>query len=187
LHLDIWVNGENILRDAGTFSYNSNEDVSRFFAGTSAHNTVMPGATDQMQTGPGFIWYNWIRQSEGAWKFGTGNFRFEGWFQGFRELGKNIIHKRKVTKQAAELRWSIEDILENISDQLVMNQIWNPAAGFLEKFTITAFDADGIAIAPDITTGWYAEIYGKKEETTQIIFRTKGRLIRTTIQAKPST
>ena len=43
LHLDIWVNGENILRDAGSYLYNTDERWTRYFAGTASHNTVMVG------------------------------------------------------------------------------------------------------------------------------------------------
>ena len=39
LHLDLWANGmQNLLRDAGTFSYNA--DGAEWFSGTSAHNTI---------------------------------------------------------------------------------------------------------------------------------------------------
>ena len=187
LHLDIWVDGENILRDAGTYSYNSNDTDNQFFAGTKSHNTVMPGNYDQMLKGPGFIWYNWIGKGEGRWKEGHEDFEFEGWFEGFWKLGKHIRHQRRVLKKKGEFCWLVEDRMENVPGELYMNQIWNPSQAFFEKFKITACDADQVSLMPEIVSGWYAESYGKKEETKQIIFRTKGRLIRTIIEPKLST
>jgi hypothetical protein len=187
LHLDIWVDGENILRDAGTYSYNTSDITNHFFEGIQSHNTVMPGNYDQMEKGPGFIWYNWIRHSEGGWKEYDTYVEFEGWFEGFHELGKKVIHSRKLRKQKDQLYWQVRDMLENVPDDLVMSQIWNPSPAFLEKFTITAFDGDHVPLIPETMSGWYAESYGKKEETSRIIFRTKGRLITTIIKAKSST
>jgi len=46
LHLDLWHDGTNILRDAGTFSYNS-EDAN-WFSETAAHNTITFDKRDQM-------------------------------------------------------------------------------------------------------------------------------------------
>lgn len=48
LHIDIWVNGENIMRDAGSYLYNTDEKWVRYFA-TTSHNTVMLGDYDQMR------------------------------------------------------------------------------------------------------------------------------------------
>ena len=47
LHLDISVNGNNLLRDAGTYKYNTDKEFSKFFFGTKSHNTVMLGDHDQ--------------------------------------------------------------------------------------------------------------------------------------------
>ena len=40
LHLDIWVDGVNLLRDSGSYKYNSTPDDTKYFMGTSSHNTV---------------------------------------------------------------------------------------------------------------------------------------------------
>ena len=71
LHLDIWVNGKNILRDAGSYLYNTDERWTRYFAGTASHNTIMLGDYDQMRKGPRFIWYDWIKKKPR----GLGEFR----------------------------------------------------------------------------------------------------------------
>ena len=61
LHLDFWVDGENILRDAGSYSYNSTPDLSKYFSGTIAHNTVQFDGRDQMPKISRFLFGNWLK------------------------------------------------------------------------------------------------------------------------------
>jgi len=59
LHVDLWVNGVNLLRDAGTFSYNA--PGAGWFAGTAAHNTVTFDGRDQMPRLGRFLFADWLR------------------------------------------------------------------------------------------------------------------------------
>lgn len=61
LHCDFWVNGENILRDAGTFSYNSTDDEMNYFKSTAAHNTVEFDNRDQMPQLSRFLFGDWLK------------------------------------------------------------------------------------------------------------------------------
>jgi hypothetical protein len=58
LHLDLWVGGSNVLRDAGTFSYNSME--SGYFSGTASHNTAQFDGRDQMPRLGRFLFGAWL-------------------------------------------------------------------------------------------------------------------------------
>jgi hypothetical protein len=60
LHLDLWVNGENILRDGGTFSYGADDDDYTYFSGTAAHNTVQFDGRDQMPRLGRFLFGSWL-------------------------------------------------------------------------------------------------------------------------------
>ena len=40
LHLDLWLDGVNLLRDAGSYSYNTEARWMTYFSGTVSHNTV---------------------------------------------------------------------------------------------------------------------------------------------------
>lgn len=59
LHLDLWVAGQNLLRDAGTYSYASPEGI--WFAGTAAHNTVEFDGRDQMPRLGRFLFGAWLK------------------------------------------------------------------------------------------------------------------------------
>lgn len=184
LHIDIWVNGENILRDAGSFSYHTDHKTRRYFMGTISHNTVMLGDFDQMKKGPGFVWFNWIKKSEGAWNVDEkkSEVAFDGYFEGFEHLGSSIIHRRRVTKKLGVLRWVVEDWIENLSSGMDTNQLWHPSESFFDLFSMKAFDENEREIVPVISSGLYAESYGQKTECQQITFSSKLPYIRTVIE-----
>lgn len=184
LHLDIWVDGQNILRDAGSYQYNTDQKWTNYFSGTASHNTVMLGDQDQMRKGKRFIWYDWIKKSDGNWREENVTTVFEGWFVGFKKLGKNIIHKRKVTKAKGALCWIIEDWIENLPEGILVHQIWHPHPAFFEKFTIRAFHQNENEILFSKTEGWYSGTYGEKELAQRIVFSTKERYIKTIICLK---
>ncbi|SDX67924.1 Heparinase II/III N-terminus [Sulfitobacter pontiacus] len=62
LHVDLWHKGINLLRDAGTFSYNAAE--AEWFSGTSAHNTVEFDGRDQMPKIGRFLFGAWLKSND---------------------------------------------------------------------------------------------------------------------------
>lgn len=59
LHLDFWLDGRNILRDAGTYSYNTETEWMNYFSGTAAHNTIQFDDRDQMPRLSRFLFGGW--------------------------------------------------------------------------------------------------------------------------------
>lgn len=182
LHLDIWVNGENLLRDAGSYKYNTDEHLIRYFAGTASHNTIMLGEFDQMQKGPRFVWYDWtkrasatITQSEEE----APTLVFDGKILAFGQAGNDIWHRRKVTKQAGKLIWVIEDWIDNKPQQIDIHQIWHPSEYCLNHFTMQCYDENNTEIIAINTKGWYSSLYGKKEEVSQLTFTTNKNYLKT--------
>ncbi|CAM5570178.1 heparinase II/III family protein [Sphingobium scionense] len=64
LHLDLWADGRNLLRDAGSFSYNAAPDISAYFAGTAAHNSIEFNGRDQMPRLSRFLFGAWPKARE---------------------------------------------------------------------------------------------------------------------------
>lgn len=60
LHLDLFVDGVNHLRDAGSYSYNLGEEWTRYFSGTEGHNTIMFDNRDQMPRLSRFLFGDWL-------------------------------------------------------------------------------------------------------------------------------
>jgi len=59
LHLDLWVNGTNIFRDGGSFSYADKK--ASWFASVEAHNTIQFDARDQMPRYGRFLFGAWLK------------------------------------------------------------------------------------------------------------------------------
>ncbi len=183
LHLDIWVEGENILRDAGSYKYNTTEDEIRYFFGTASHNTVILNGYDQMLKGSRFIWYYWSQALEAKLQDKGNTIEFSGKIKAFQHIEAGIIHYRKVTKKKNELHWEIEDRL-NHKGNYPMIQTWNPIDTFFDNYTISAVNENNESIAPIIKEAFYSGYYGVKEVSKQIIFNSNGRFIKTTITKK---
>lgn len=63
LHLDLWLSSENLLRDAGSFSYNTEQRWLNYFGGTAGHNTVEFDERDQMPRLSRFLFGEWLETS----------------------------------------------------------------------------------------------------------------------------
>lgn len=180
-HLDIWVVGRNILRDAGTWLYNADQESAHYFSGTRSHNTVMIEDFDQMQKQHRFIWTHWITNARGESGVTADGFCIAAEFEGFRHIGKGIFHRRRVVKKAGQLHWIIEDHVLNVPKGMQIRQLWHPDAGFLDDFRITATDEHGNALSSINEKGWYAEAYGERCECEVIAFESCGNFIRTVV------
>ena len=60
LHVDLWVSGKNILRDAGTYSYGGDAAILDNFGGTRGHSTVLFDERDQMPRLGRFLFGAWL-------------------------------------------------------------------------------------------------------------------------------
>jgi len=63
LHVDLWLNGENLLRDGGSFSYNTIEPLQSYFPGVRAHNTVQFDHREPMPRISRFLFGEWLKTS----------------------------------------------------------------------------------------------------------------------------
>ncbi len=64
LNIDIWLHGKNIIRDAGTFSYNFNNMKLDYYSGDRGHNVVQIGEGNEMPRISRFLFGNWSKTKE---------------------------------------------------------------------------------------------------------------------------
>jgi len=96
LHVDLWMGGENILRDGGSYRYYCDQPWQRYFSSTAAHNTIEIDRVDQMTKGPRFLWFRWTRSQVrriAASDDGRVGY-FEGEHYGYLRLPGRVIHRR---------------------------------------------------------------------------------------------
>ncbi|MBN2446792.1 MAG: heparinase II/III-family protein, partial [Phycisphaerae bacterium] len=111
LHLDLWRDGENVLRDAGSYKYYCAAPWQDYFKSTAAHNTIEVDGQNQMVKGPRFMWYEWCKarfigrgtlpDDDGEW--------WEGEHYGYRDrLG--VLHRRRIERRGTD-EWTVIDKL----------------------------------------------------------------------------
>lgn len=166
LHIDIWKNGVNILRDSGTYKYNTEREFQDYFTGTKAHNSVSVENCSQMFKGNRFIWFFWSQSLFANWKESDYEYIFTGQISAFTFLNKKAKHERSVIKLKGKDIWIIKDVVYNLNG-LKKFQTWH-----FDKHAVT-FESkvDNSSICDPITTrSYYSDYYGIKENGQAISF-----------------
>jgi len=182
LHLDIWYKGENILPDAGSYKYNTDEQTMRYFSGTQSHNTVMLDDNDQMLKGGRFIWYYWTRALNAELKETGNSYTFAGSINAFRYIKDGIVHKRIVIKRKREPVWEIHDEVTGAPAGMSMKQLWHLPLSVKSKVDITAKNMKGEILTPQMQVGWYSSLYGQKQKAGELYFMDNNNDIKTEIK-----
>jgi hypothetical protein len=101
LHLDLWLGGANLLRDAGSYSYNTEPHWLNYFGGTASHNTVQFDDRDQMPRLSRFLFGDWLKaffidqvaEDGQTTRFGAG----------YRDA-RGASHQRRVVMRVKDIR-----------------------------------------------------------------------------------
>lgn len=97
LHMDLWIDGINVLCDSGTYSYAS--ELGRKLIFNESHNTVVFGDKTQMNLYGSFMVYNWTKRTKVR--------RTENIFCGEYNSRNGYQHERTVKK--TDVGFLIED------------------------------------------------------------------------------
>jgi len=168
LHIDLWVSGVNLLRDAGSYSYNSVPDLSGYFSGTIAHNTVQFDDRDSMPKLSRFLYGSWLKASHISpisrnhisvtCSAGYRDFRSAEHVRtvSLNENSVSIIDEIKGFNQKAVLRWRLP------------NSVWgieNTDAGTLvsDGKSSLVVTSDAPILSARLTVGWISMFYMQKE------------------------
>ena len=112
LHVDLWWRGQNIARDAGTYSYNAPPPWDNVLGKTKYHNTVTVDDRDQMDRVGRFMWLPWLngRVRVCASSQNDDLKYLEGRHDGYRRLDSPVEHGRGILRLGDE-HWLIVDRL----------------------------------------------------------------------------
>jgi hypothetical protein len=123
LHLDLWHQGVNLLRDGGSYAYNATAADLAYFPGIASHNSVQFDGAEPMPRLGRFLWGDWLRleappQVDVA------------------QAGPSITaayrcphgrHQRRVQADPSGLRWTITDHCSAFCHRLVLRWRLCPA------------------------------------------------------------
>lgn len=131
LHLDLWVHGRNILRDAGTYSYNTEPRWTSYFPGTAAHNTVEFDGRDQMPRLGRFLFGAWLRTSERSEIEVEGE---ETRFSVRYQDGQGATHRRQII--LGPCRMVVEDSVAGFREKAILRWRLEPGTWHLNGDTV---------------------------------------------------
>jgi len=168
MHIDLWVNGINVLSDAGSYSYNSIPDMSGYFNGTASHNTVQFDDRDQMPKLGRFLFGSWLKSKHvssitvsDVGVSCSASYRDYKGAEHLRQVNLNhaslsVSDHVKGFKRKAVIRWRLPDshwILENTENGVQVSD-------GLKTLTVTC---DVPILRADIVEGWKSLFYMQKQ------------------------
>jgi hypothetical protein len=179
MHVDFWLRGRNVLRDAGSYKYNTEPTWSRYFTGAMGHNTIEFDGRDQMPRLGRFLFGAWPSISRLEHLNDDGNTVFFG--VEYRDY-KGVCHLRRIALAAsrllisdeiggfekfAMLRWRLPCgswILSRNGNAVVCRDQFSGIA--LEISSSVSWEK------VDLVAGWESRRYMEKEEITVLELKT---------------
>jgi hypothetical protein len=159
LHIDFWHEGENLLRDAGTYSYTDGA-WRDYFSGTAAHNTVEFDNRDQMPRLGRFLFGGWLACRELV--FDASNNVASAAYRD--TLG--AYHKRCV--ELKDGRCIVSDMIGGFSKRAVLRWRLKPGDWQLDGARVKSAAAvlsvtcSGTIRRVELAEGWESRYYGEK-------------------------
>lgn len=163
LHVDLWVSGENLLRDAGTFSYAATTDEIACFAGVRGHSTVQFDDHDQMPKLSRFLWGDWLKARDAS---ATGEASRAPAFEASYRDRWGAVHHRRI--ELREECLGVRDRVDGFAQRAVMRWRLRPGPWRIDGMTVTdgdhslAVDADSPITRMELVTGWESRYYLQK-------------------------
>lgn len=143
LHIDLWLKGNNVFRDGGTFSYNAGQAYIDYYGSVKSHNTIEFDDHDQMPRLSRFLLGGWLKSTnKEQLKVIENSQRFAISYTDYLKC----THKRSISLSPSKLM--ITDIASGFKNKAVLRFRLIPAQWQLIGKTLTSeycsitFDAD---------------------------------------------
>lgn len=186
LHVDLWMHGQNIACDAGTFLYNGQGLWQNGLAHTRVHNTVTVDGADQMMWLSRFTWGDWAQGR----LFGRSDRMWQGGHNGYARLG--VEHVRSVLALNGDrwlvadhlfahqphrysLHWLINDFPYSVTPEQKLICLWPESDKLHIRMGLLEGDAAFSTVRgdPASTRGWRSRYYGQKEPALSAMLETE--------------
>jgi hypothetical protein len=166
LHVDLWCNGENILRDAGTYSYHASLDELNYFPGTKSHNTIQFDDRDQMPRLSRFLFGDWLKTKaiEPLYLDSCGDS-----FSASYQDTQGVYHQRKII--LSENKLVVIDNFHGFHKKAVLRWRLKMADWCLSEDQLTSalgklrINATVPVVRSELTQGWESRYYLQKTAT----------------------
>jgi hypothetical protein len=164
-HIDLFLDGVNILRDAGSYSYNTELQWLDYFPSTAAHNTVQFDGTEQMPRLSRFLYGDWLTTNN---HLNVTQLRDEVEFCVEYCSASNIQHKRAIILSSEQL--TVTDSVSGFTNKAVLRWRLPPGNLYIEDNLITTehlkitINSDVELKRLEIVDGWESRYYMRKSK-----------------------
>lgn len=117
LHLDFWLDGENLLKDAGSYSYNTEQKWLDYFSGVQGHNTVQFDQRQPMPKVSRFLYGKWPQYTRFEVESQKMRVEYVDWKNAVHSREVALVDKQLIVKdtlsgqfEQACLRWRLADL-----------------------------------------------------------------------------
>jgi Heparinase II/III-like protein/Heparinase II/III N-terminus len=159
LHVDFWLDGINILRDAGSFSYHTEANWLHYFPATAAHNTVQFDDRDQMTRLSRFLFGDWLKTRQSEYSFTADKQQFGvSYADNF-----GAVHARQV--ELTDQTLLVTDQIRGFQKKAVLRWRLMPGTWRLQGCTLSngqvslTLSADMPLSKISLTEGWESRYY----------------------------
>ena len=182
LHLDLWHQGVNLLRDGGTYLYNASPADLALFPGIASHNSVQFDGAEPMPRLGRFLWGDWLQlelQPQVETNSVTAAYRcFHG------------RHQRQVQVDSDGHRWMIIDTCSSFQHQALLR--WRLCSGewrlegtcLIGPMLRLQINCDQPITRLELVCGWESRHYGAKTKlpVLEVVVAQSPAILTTTIQ-----
>ena len=160
LHLDLWHQGINLLRDGGSYAYNASPEDLAIFPGIASHNSVQFDGAEPMPRLGRFLWGDWLQQEappQVEASSVTAAYRCP--------YGR---HQREVQVDDGGHRWTITDICSGFQHQALLRWRLCPGEWLLDGSSLIGpmvrlqIQCDQPITRLELVLGWESRYYGAK-------------------------
>jgi hypothetical protein len=163
LHVDLWFDGVNVLRDGGSFSYAAEPRWIDYFMGTESHNTCQFDARSQMPRVSRFLFADWLQTERHEF---SGEYDGPYWLSAYTDY-RGCRHEREI--RATDTGWALADSISGPFDTAVLRWRLCPDVGWehtgesiaSELMTLTCVSSGAVRSAR-LTEGWESRHYLEK-------------------------
>ena len=162
LHIDLWIDGDNVLRGPGSYRYHTEAEWQDYFPSVAAHNTVQFDDMEAMPRLGRFLFGDWLRLDSRPLLEKSLNGQS---FQASYQHPSGARHERRVELQTGRL--TVCDNLVGFRRKAVVR--WrlhpgewrlDPQGVSLDHFRLAVSAANDVQIR--LLQGWEARCYGTR-------------------------
>jgi len=191
LHVDFWYEGENLLFDPGTYSYNPLTPKWKVFETSFSHNVAGVVDNDQMDRVGYFMWKNWVHSSH-VHKWYEEDMEYVEFIQkAYKSAGFKISQRRGVLR-FSDSYWIVDNLEADkecdffVGFNLMVEPVTQKGCLLLKNgkdlmmqfFPEEAFTEHLWHKSEDCCLGWRAETYHQAEPRWRFERRFHGRSLK---------